>query len=112
MLPLEHRLKKNSEFAEIIRLGTKVKFGPLLFFYQPSGQVIRFGIVVSKRVSKLAVDRNRAKRIIRAVLNNEKARWINRTGAVVIMVQALPQADEHQEFLHSVDSWLKKQFSD
>lgn len=91
MLPNHHRLKRSSDFSRVYRLGQKgvskhfvvrvlmplpeaqpVQAGPLclegpnLARFQ-SGPV-KVGIVVSQKVSKRAVVRNRLKRQVRAIL--------------------------------------------
>ena len=57
------------DFETILRKGALRKLGPLtLRFIQQHTAPTRFGFVISKKVSKKAVDRNRIRRRLKAVL--------------------------------------------
>ncbi len=63
MLPKENRLKKKKDFANVLRKGRGFREGFL--FLKLAGNSLeesRFGFVVSQRISKKAVIRNRLKR--------------------------------------------------
>lgn len=70
MLPKKNRLTKKSEFSEVLTKG-KI-FQGLLFaiavYKRNDGLPARAGIIVSKKISKLAVKRNKAKRLLRESL--------------------------------------------
>ena len=67
MLKIENRLKKEKDFQDVFEKGRGVREDGLFFKVQQRGQgAPRLGVVVSKKVSKKAVDRNRIKRIIQA----------------------------------------------
>ena len=77
MLAVAHRLKKAKDFQGVFDKGRGVREGGLFFKVQKGKEgPSRLGIVVSKKVSKKAVDRNRIRRIIqeqiRAVMKEVK----------------------------------------
>ena len=64
MLPRQHRLTRGGDFRRIFRHGTRVNHTAGLFVAVPA-ESSQFGFVVSKGVGN-AVERNRAKRKLRA----------------------------------------------
>jgi ribonuclease P protein component len=66
MLPKENRLKNKKDFESVFKNGKGFKEG---FFYlkikKNNLELSRFGFVVSKKISKSAVVRNKIKRAIR-----------------------------------------------
>lgn len=69
MLKKLHRLKKKKDFDIVFKNG-KSKFSKILGIKIFSNNLdeSRFGIIVSKKVSKKAVERNKIKRQIREIL--------------------------------------------
>ena len=68
MLPKQYRLKKRAAFAATYRLGKAIhKNGITLFLGKDNkqGTETKVGFVVSKKVHKRAVKRNRIKRLMR-----------------------------------------------
>ena len=62
------RLKKRSDFLRVQKEGNKwVSKGMIVELASREETGLRYGLTVSKRVSKLAVTRNRIKRRLRAV---------------------------------------------
>ncbi len=62
------RLKKRSDFLCVQRAGKKwISKGIIVEILPNDGLGIRYGLTVSKKVSKLAVTRNRVKRRLKAV---------------------------------------------
>jgi len=73
MLPRPHRLREYQAFHTTYRCGHRQRGRHLTLFawQKPRGaiaQPTQIGIVISRKVSKRAVDRNRIKRQLRAVL--------------------------------------------
>ena len=66
MLPKEHRLKKEKDFERVLKKG-KSKKGDFLILrvVKNNLKTIRIGVVVSRKVSKKAVLRNKTKRKLR-----------------------------------------------
>lgn len=70
MLPKKNRLIKKSEFSEVLAKGRIFQghlFG-MAVCKKNDGLAAKIGIIVSKKISKLAVKRNRAKRLLRESL--------------------------------------------
>ena len=77
MLPKENRLKNTYEFNKVRYLAnknhTKINTPFVTVFYMKTlnkEEESKFGIVVSTKFSKLAVKRNKAKRIYRELIRN------------------------------------------
>lgn len=69
MIPKPHRLHKTKEIEKVFR-GGRGFFGTyfLVKTAKPMTQISRFTVVVSTKVDKRAVRRNRMKRVLRAIL--------------------------------------------
>ena len=66
MLPRENRLLRKPDFEVVKEKGKKFQsnlFG--LLVYSTDNQISRFGFIISTKLSKRAVKRNRVKRILR-----------------------------------------------
>jgi ribonuclease P protein component len=72
MLPKENRLVKKADFARVLQNGRVVQgtLFTLVVSEQKDRMPPKAGIIVSKRVSKLATERNRSKRILREGLRS------------------------------------------
>lgn len=65
----QNRILKNQDFSKIIKTGKKIHQEDLSFYFIPKQQAnYRIGITISKKVSKLAVVRNKIKRQISAII--------------------------------------------
>lgn len=106
MLPKERRIKKSSEFASILALNDKKKIGPILIFRQQSGEPARFGLIVTKKISKKAVRRNYLRRVlaenIRLMLKEKeiKDNWI--------MMLLFDPEYPFPDLLKSLQAWAEK----
>ena len=69
MLPNQNRLRRREDFAKVYAKGDRYRgtYLSLRILFDSNDPFIRIGIVVSKKVSKLAVSRNRFKRQLRAI---------------------------------------------
>lgn len=77
MLPKENRLKKEREFKEVFREGSGVKDGFLfLKFKKNKLDKTKFGFIVSRKVSKKAVVRNKVKRRLREMVRKRLPRIV------------------------------------
>lgn len=89
MLPKVNRLKKKKDFERVFKegRGAKGKFVYVKAVSNDSG-MSRFGIVISKKVSKQAIIRNKEKRRIRAVIrkNIDKLKNVD----CIILFSSLP----------------------
>ena len=75
MLKRENRIRSKKEFAEIKEKG-RIKYSPLFGYLVANNESSdkKFAVIVSKKISKKAVDRNQIRRRITEVLKNE---WNN-----------------------------------
>lgn len=69
MLPKRNRIKKRKDFERIFRHGKEAEYDGLLLKVKASDQPFsRFGFIVSNKVSKKAVVRNRIRRQLHEVV--------------------------------------------
>lgn len=66
-----NRVLKNWDFTRIINQGSKISSQHFTMFWTNSVDTYHIGVTISKKVSKLAVVRNRLKRQIVAILDND-----------------------------------------
>lgn len=85
MLPKKKRINQKSEFTTVLKSG-KYFSGKLMsvVVLRREGEVSRLGIIVSNRVSKKAVTRNKIRRLLREVA---KERLPETGGLFVILVR-------------------------
>ena len=90
MLKKQYRLTKNKDFEKVFKqsasayapsLGLKITVNNL--------ERPRFAILVSKKVSKKAVDRNKIKRQIRNILREDYATKVKNYDVVIICLPAI-----------------------
>ncbi|CAN5193745.1 hypothetical protein BH11PAT4_BH11PAT4_5870 [soil metagenome] len=67
MFPKRQRLHTTNDILTVFRRGEVIRNGPLRIHNTPSGDA-RVTVIVDKKVSKLAVERNLVKRRLRAIL--------------------------------------------
>ena len=86
--PKTERLKHSSEFRQLLKNESLVREdGVTLYFSKaPSQEKNRIGIIVSRRVFKRAVDRNRTKRKVREFFRLQKSKFQGRFDLVVKIV--------------------------
>ena len=85
MLPQHHRLKKEKDFTSVLRERRRIdEVGMFLKTKKNGLEESRFGIVVSKRVAKKAVDRNRIHRQLSESIWNLFDRIQGGTDVVII----------------------------
>ncbi|MBJ7899756.1 MAG: ribonuclease P protein component [Cyanobacteria bacterium RI_101] len=90
-LPAPLRLKRRQDFQRVYQQGKRYRGACLLLrvLKEPGLAQSRFGISVSRKVSKRAVDRNRLKRRARGVI----LRLLPRLGGgFQVIIVVLPQA--------------------
>ena len=95
MLPVRYRLRRRNDFDRVYRRGA-VRPGPAFVLYCKSngGQAVRIGFSVSKKVGN-AVQRNRAKRLMREAFRAEMANL--RTDRAYIVVARSPIVEANME---------------
>lgn len=108
MLKKENRLLKNDDFKKVFERGKAFKGGFLVIKSALNNKKFsRFGFVVSLKVSKKAVERNRIKRILREVF---KKRINKIKGGFDIVVISLPgiEKQNHKKIEETIEILLKE----
>ncbi|MDD5639820.1 MAG: ribonuclease P protein component [Candidatus Pacebacteria bacterium] len=94
MLPLKNRLKRKKDFENIFAGGKTIK--TRYFFLktiETSSQDSRIGFIVSKKVSKKAVERNRIKRLFREAVRLDIDRIKSGYDLVFIILNSAKEID-------------------
>lgn len=90
MLAKNNRLKKNKEFDLVFKEGKTVYGGILgIKIRKNTLEINRFGVLLSTKVSKLAVVRNLYKRRIKDILRQEESKIKTGYDCVVIVLPAI-----------------------
>ncbi len=108
MLSREKRLRA-AEVREIIRLGSVVRGTLLSARHRQGTHTLRAAVVVSKKLAKRAVDRNRLRRAMyRALEQYEKGGTLLAHGDVVLFLQKIPPPPLTPAFAEDLALLLKK----
>ena len=103
------RLKKRSDFLCVQREGRKWVAKGLIVEIRPNdNQGIRYGLTVSKRVSKLAVARNLLKRRLKAVSCHVLPEYKDQNLDIVLIGRLMGQGRSYDELQNDVRWCLKK----
>lgn len=100
MLPAKYRLQKFSNLKTAKRISSQN-----FELVQKAGTEPKLGVVVTKKVAKKAVDRNRIKRMIHEALKEE---IVNLPSPLVIIVKANLSAQKMPEIKNDLLGMLKK----
>ncbi len=93
MLPLKNRLKKQKDFKLVFRQGKGYREKEIFIkILKKRDSSLRFGFVVSKKISNKAVRRNKLKRRLREVVRSMLPHI--KQGYDIVIV-ALPGAEEY-----------------
>lgn len=102
MLPKTNRVKKKKDFEMIFKKGASFKNNLfILRFIKNNLNKTRFSFVVSQKVSKKAVVRNKIRRRLAAIAKSEKEKIKNNTDLVFICLPGI----EKKEFLELKESF-------
>ena len=110
MLPNQNRLRRREDFAKVYANGDRYRGTYLslkILFDGNATLVTKIGIVVSKKVSKLAVTRNRFKRQLRAIFRQLLSQLKNGL-QIVVTVNAVKSILSYQEIWDDLVSLLVK----
>ena len=107
MLPLKNRLTKREDFAAVYSKGLYTALdGITIKYLRSTNPAVRLGFPVGKNFSKKSVDRNRARRVLRAAAHGFLTELKPGTD-IVIMVKPGKVAIDFQK----IESCLKNIFS-
>ena len=108
MLPKENRLKKREDFNNVFKKG-KTTAGKLIFLkaLKNNLNISRFGFVISVKISKKAVTRNKIKRQLREII---KRNLPNIKTGIDIVIISRPEiiAKKYQETKEEVEGLFFK----
>jgi ribonuclease P protein component len=107
MLSSENRLTKKKDFDRVFKEGYS-SFDKIIGIKVAVGQekINRFGVIVSNKVSKKAVDRNKIKRRIKSVLNKEQEKLKQNFDIIIITLPPILKAE-----FSAVEEAIKKRLS-
>lgn len=108
MLPQQYRLKKKKDFERVFKKGKGLKETFLfLKFKKNKLQESRFGFLVSQKVSKKAVERNKVKRRLRELIRL-KLPEIKKGIDIVLITKPGLEKKNFQEMEEMVNKLFKK----
>ncbi|MFA5432394.1 MAG: ribonuclease P protein component [Candidatus Paceibacterota bacterium] len=109
MLPKENRLKKEKEFEAVFKSGRTLRGKGVFLRYLTNGTAqTRIGFVVSKKISKLAVERNKVKRRMRDIVRAKKDKL--KEGLSIVIVSLPPiKGKTYKEIKEDIESLLGKE---
>ncbi len=108
MLPKENRLKKKKDFEHVFKEGKGVKEDFLFLKFFPNKlKQSRFGVVVSQKISKKAVTRNKLKRRIKKLIELNLPK-IKRGKDVVLVALPGLEARDIWEIEKTINNLFKK----
>jgi len=90
VLPKINRLKKKKNFERVFKKGKSLKEDFLLLKFIKNNSInSRFGIIISRKVSKKVVIRNKIKRRIRAIIFSKLPQIKENIDAVLIVLPGI-----------------------
>lgn len=109
MLPNQNRLRRREDFAKVYAKGARYKgtYLSLRILFDINDPLTRIGIVVSKKVSKLAVTRNRFKRQLRAIFRQLLSQLKDGL-QIVVTVTTVQSKPSYQELWDDLKNLLAK----
>lgn len=106
-LAKENRLKKEKDIKRVLKEGKTKKLGSLLFkFLESNLNRARFAIIVSSKVSKKAVERNKIKRRVSEVLLQNKKILNQKIDGVFVCLPGI-QNQTFAEIKETIENILK-----
>ena len=108
MLPKENRLTKKRDFEKVLKRGKGFKQKTLfLKTIENDLPQSRFGIIVSKKTARKAVDRNKIKRQIREIIW-KNIKKIKKGHDLVFIAWPLIKNEDYQGKLSIIENSLQK----
>lgn len=107
-LPKINRIKKTNEIKKVLKDGKKKKIGYLLFkFIENNLPISRFAIIISSRVSKKAVKRNKIKRQISEILRQYRKFFKKQIDGVFVCLPGI-ENQNFSEIKKTIEEILKE----
>lgn len=109
MLPKENRLKREKEFEAVFKGGRTLKGKSVFLRYLINGtDKTRIGFVVSKKISKLAVTRNKIKRRMRDIVRLKKDKIKEGLSIVIVSLPSIAKLT-YKEIKEDLENLLNKE---
>jgi ribonuclease P protein component len=109
-LPRHHRIKKSSDFQDILREGKVIRGSFLFFKYRSVGNgESKIGVAISRRAWKTIVEKNAIKRLVVATLEKNKELFVGGWEGIIV-VNKVPEdlAELSRDVQHMVQLFLEK----
>jgi len=108
MLIKKNRLKKKRDFENVFKKGKSFKQGFLLLkMINNKSEKIRFGFIISQKVSKKATIRNKLKRQISEIINSQIKKIKKGIDGILITLPGLEEKT-FSEIKENIDKLFKK----
>jgi len=106
MLPKKNRITKKKDFDKVFKKGKGLN-GNFLFLktFQNDQKFSRFGFVISQKVSKKAVIRNKRKRTLSEIIR-EKMSLIEKGSDIIILTKPGIEKKDFQQIKEELDTML------
>ena len=86
-------IKENKDFSEILNKKHFIKNKYYTIYYNDKKEAYyRFGLSVGKKISKKAVDRNKLKRRLKSIIDNNKNYYQKSKDYIIIMKESCLEA--------------------
>lgn len=101
-------IKKTQDFEYIMRNGRLLKNNYYIIYTAPKmSEYYRFGLSVGKKISNKAVIRNKLKRMLKSIIDNNKNIYQKDRDYIIIMKRSCLEAN-YQELENSFIEIMKK----
>ncbi|XOA42691.1 MAG: ribonuclease P protein component [Candidatus Nealsonbacteria bacterium] len=108
MLPKKNRLRKKKDFEKVFKNGKGFKEDFLILKIKKNKiKELRFGFIVSQKVSKKAVVRNKVKRRLREAIK-EIAKNISKKADIVLIALPGLETKDFQTIKKTIEKLFKK----
>ena len=107
MLKRENRIRLKKEFTEVKNKG-RILYSPLFGFltYKENDDQKKFGFIVSKKISKRAVDRNKIRRILSEVVRKKLEKFEGGTRIIFLTKKEILDK-KYNEIEKEVERFIK-----
>jgi len=99
--PRSARVLTSAEFERVFKQGKRTATPVMALHVLPEGDGARLGLVVSRKVDKRAVGRNRIKRVVREHFRHTRAQL--RPGAYVVLARSDAAKCKNTELRHTLN---------
>jgi ribonuclease P protein component len=106
MLKKEHRIKKDKEFKKVMQAGRRFYGKSSLWFYLPKTGLKKVGFIVSNKVSLKASRRNRIKRQLRGLIEENLTELPDGDLVILIKKDYSTSTDLKEDFKNNLDKLI------